>query len=215
MFRKSAKMSTGSIADPQNFKRCREETEREVDIREMEFLLIETRLLFCRQILNQIKRSTFDSDSKVANDKYCNKIDNDDVETRDDIPGEDEISNKFITSQINMVAMNVCGLRGKEKTIESTLNRLDVRICVMTETWLVGKEKPDMGRSYSSFFTNRSEKANKGGIAIVIEKSVAQDTVVIGRSQKGDDLEWLGVRINSHKLPEILASRNRNKISAT
>ena len=63
-----------------------------------EILLIEMRLLLCRQILDQIKRSTFDSNKKVADDKY--KSDNEDVETKDDLPREDEVSNKFTTDQI-------------------------------------------------------------------------------------------------------------------
>ena len=150
------------------------------DIRDVELLLVETGLMLCRQIINQIRMST-ECGLKVADDK-SSKNDKDDDVVVNDLPDEEEVHNKFETDNINMIAMNVCGLQGKEKVVESILNKFDVRMCIMTETWLVGKEKPAVGRGDRAFHSNRSEKVNRGGIALVIEASLAEDTVVRRKS---------------------------------
>ena len=185
-------------------------TQDSEDIRDVELLLVETRLLLCRQIVNQIRMST-ECSLKVAEDKSSkvdsSKDDKDEDEIVNNLPEEEEIHNKFETENINMVAMNVCGLQGKEKVVETILNKFDVRMCIMTETWLVGKEKPDVGRGYRAFHSNRSEKANRGGIAVVLEASLAEDTVVIGRSQKGEDLESIASELRWLCLEYMVVSR--------
>ena len=84
------------------------------DIRDVELLLVETRLLLCRQIVNQIRMST-ECSLKVAEDKSSkidsSKDDKDEDDVVNNLPEEEEIHNKFQTENINMVAMNVCGQR--------------------------------------------------------------------------------------------------------
>ena len=170
------------------------ETSEEWDV---EMKLVETRLLLCRSILYQININAEEEDTLNKSIDKVETVDN-------ELPKSEDMNNDFLTDHINLVAMNVCGVKGKEKILQSILNRNDVRVGVLSETWLVGKEKPDMGRGFRSFISNRADKTNRGGVAIVIEKSLAEDSIVIGRNNKGDDLEWLGIRINCFKIPVVI-----------
>ena len=95
-----------------------------------------------------------------------------------DKEGEDEINNEFIIT-IMTDADNVSGLQEQEKFVESIVNRFDVRICVMMNTWLEGVEKQEAGRSHRSLHSidNRSNKTNRGGVTVVMEPSLTEDTV--------------------------------------
>ena len=168
------------------------ETSEEWDV---EMRLVETRLLLCRSILNQFKMI---NRVEGENDEVVDK------EVNNKLPDQEDLNNEFITDHINMTAMNVCGIKGKEKIVQSILHRSDIRVGVLSETWLTGKEKPELGRNFDAFISNRAEKSNRGGVAIVVEKSIAEEAVVIGRNQKGEDLEWVGVRLNCFQPPVVI-----------
>ena len=146
---------------------------------EVEMKLVETCLLLCRSILNQIKMNAEEEDTPNKSMDKVETVDN-------EIPKSEDINNDFLTNHINLVAMNVCGVKGKEKILQTILNRNDVRIGILSETWLIGKEKPDLGQSFTTFISNRADKTNRGGVAIVIEKSLTENSVVIGRNNEGD-----------------------------
>ena len=152
------------------------ETSEEWDV---EMKLVETRLLLCRSILYQINMNAEEEDTLNKSMDKVETVDN-------ELPKSEDINNDFLTNHINLVAMNVCGVKGKEKILQTILNRNDVRIGILSETWLIGKEKPDLGQSFTTFISNRADKTNRGGVAIVIEKSLTENSVVIGRNNKGD-----------------------------
>ena len=70
----------------------------------------------------------------------------------------------------------MCGMKGKEKIVQSIFHRSDVRVGVLSETWLTGKEKPELGRNFDSFISNRAEKSKRGGSAIIVEKTIAEES---------------------------------------
>ena len=191
-----------AISEDKKSKIQKKKTQNLVDTSEeweVEMRLVETRLLLCRSILNQIKmiNGMNEEEDTKQNDEVVNEIDN-------NLPLQEDLNNEFTTDHINMVAMNVCGIKGKEKIVQSIFHKSDIRVGVLSETWLTGKEKPELGRSFDSFISNRAEKSNRGGIAVVVEKTIAEETVVIGRNEKGEDLEWVGVRLNSFQPPVVV-----------
>ena len=62
----------------------------------------------------------------------------------------------------------------------------------MSETYYAGKEVPYINDNMKAFFDNRNSGPNHGGVAIFMEKTLAADTVVIGRS--ASENEWIAVK---------------------
>ena len=91
------------------------ETSEEWDV---EMRLVETRLLLCRSILNQFKMI---NGVEGENDEVVDK----EREVNNELPDQGDLNNEFITDHINMTAMNVCGIKGKEKIVQSILHRSD------------------------------------------------------------------------------------------
>ena len=128
------------------------ETSEEWDV---EMKLAETRLLLCKSILNQIKAVNSTEEAKSTKEEVI------DTQVDNELPNSEDLNNDFKTDHINMAAMNVCGVKGKEKILQSIFHKNDIRVGVISETWLTGKEKPDLGRSFTSFISNRSEKVRE------------------------------------------------------
>ena len=104
--------------------------------------------------------------------------------------------------------MNPGGMKGKSGSISNAVNNHDIRICIVSETHCVGKEVPVVNNQMKAFFNNRSSKNNKGGVCIFMENTIAEESVIIGKSKppKDDDsdIEWIAVRVNAFKKPLVI-----------
>ena len=111
-------------------------------------------------------------------------------------------SDKFYTKEINLAVINPGGLNGKTDSINNFIHKFDIRICIISETHTAGKEKPFLNSQMTTFFRNRSTKQNKGGIAIAVEKSIAESCVLLAKGKT--NLEWLAVKVNTFSPPLVI-----------
>ena len=187
---------------------------------------METRILGCEILLNRIKTNTMSLSKERKNPeeekpkvtKKENNVKNVQSKVKqaskhvmtNKLPNRDEekLNSKFNTSEVNLAIMNPGGLRGKSGSINNAVNNYDIRICIVSETHCVGKEVPEINNQMKAFYNNRSDKSNKGGICIFIENTMAEETVVIGKSSppKNDEsnIEWIAVKINAFKRPVVI-----------
>ena len=118
-------------------------------------------------------------------------------------------NSKFTTQEVNLAIMNPGGMKGKADSMSNAMHIHDIRICIVSETHCVGKEIPKLNPQTKAFHNNRSEKTNKGGVCIFVENSIAEDCVVIGKSDNNRDkdesnIEWIAIKINSFEIPVVI-----------
>ena len=119
-----------------------------------------------------------------------------------DLPASETMNNKFELKEFNIAVMNPGGLASKTASITNAIHKHDIRAVIISETHTAGKTIPVLDNTMKPFFHNRSEKANKGGVAIFLENTLAEHAVVIGKSV--GDHEWLAVKVNYFDPPLVI-----------
>ena len=166
---------------------------------------METRLLECEILLEQLKtckrhtpeiikdNTVEDRDASERNVDKTKKhnitmsnrqINLSDIKMSNVLPDRDteKLNSKFTTQEVNLAIMNPGGMKGKADAMSNAMHTHDIRICIVSETHCVGKEIPVLNPQTKAFHNNRGSKNNKGGVCIFVENSIAEDCVVIGKS---------------------------------
>ena len=104
---------------------------------------------------------------------------------------------------INIGLMNCAGLKSKHGSIGNICLENDLKVLLLSETHLAGKEKPLVNESFVPFFRNRKENksACKGGVAIMMHETLAPHCVVMDKGT-GDE-EWMTVKCNAFNTPTV------------
>ena len=225
--KKSLKERKGRTLKKQNKEHIREKTQKEINkvayvanedeqefrIRSME---VEMKIMEMEMKLLQIKQleriraieeledkekpyedsaddelSESDEDSSVVVEIESETVTNDAPST--------EVNNKFDVDDLHLAVMNARGLAGKYQSMSNAANMYDMRIMVVSETHCIGKDKPYINDNMEAFFENRNCKKNKGGVAVFLEKTLAKQSVIIGKSSSEN--EWVAVKCNYFSPP--------------
>ena len=115
---------------------------------------------------------------------------------------EGKINNKFEVGDLNLAVMNVSGLSSKYMSVSNIVNNHDIRALVVSETYCCGKEIPFVNENMVAFYDNRNAGPNKGGVAIFLEKTLADHTVVIRKS--ASENEWVPVKCTYFHPPLVI-----------
>ena len=136
-----------------------------------------------------------DGEHEKLFDKFRDRV-------RNDLPDQSTINNHFDLKDFNVAVVNPGGLNQKRESITNAVHKHDIRAVVVSETHTAGKEIPKLDDSMKAFFHNRSNKTNKGGVAIFLEKTLAEHAVVVGKSS--GDHEWIAVKVNLFDPPLVM-----------
>ena len=157
------------------------------------------------------------SEESSDEEEYASLIKSLRPKVKNDLPGLEAGDSDFEMKEFNVAIMNPGGLRSKKESITNAIHKHNIRAVVVCETHTVGKSVPQLDNTMKAFFHNRSDKANKGGVAIFLEKTLAEHAVVVGKSV--GDHEWLALRVNYFSPPVTIVAlygcqASKNSVSA-
>ena len=82
------------------------------------------------------------------------------------------------------------------------INTYDIRALIVSETYCADKEVSYVNDNMKAYYDNRNGGPNHGGVAIFLEKTLAADTVVIGKSSTEN--EWVAVKCSYFSPPLVI-----------
>ena len=148
---------------------------------------------------NSSKWESDEEDTNLEYKKWESKLD---TCVFNSLPDTEQSSNKFDPNTFNLLVVNPGGLNGKRQSITNAVHLYDIRAVIVSETHAAGKTVPKLDPSMKAFFHNRSSKANKGGVALFLEASLAKHAVVVGKSS--GEHEWIAVKVNYYDPPLLI-----------